>query len=89
MQGYYLRYGGGGLVTKSCLTLYDPIDRSLPRSSVHGISQARVLEWVAIPSPEDLPDPGIKSTDIVSCTAGTFFTAEPPRKPYWLHTWFK
>ena len=35
-------------VTQSCLTLCDPIDCSLPGSSVHGISQARVLEWVAI-----------------------------------------
>ena len=33
---------------QSCPTLRDPVDRSLPGSSVHGISQARVLEWVAI-----------------------------------------
>ena len=33
---------------QSCLTLRDPIDGSLPGSSVHGISQARVLEWVAL-----------------------------------------
>ena len=36
------------LVTKSCLTLCDPMDHSLPGSSVHGISQARTLEWVVI-----------------------------------------
>ena len=35
-------------VAQSCLTLSDPIDRSPPGSSVHGIFQARVLEWVAI-----------------------------------------
>ena len=35
-------------VAQSCLTLSDPIDCSLPGSSVHGIFQARVLEWVAI-----------------------------------------
>ena len=35
-------------VAKSCLTLRDPMDRSLPGSSVHGIFQARVLEWGAI-----------------------------------------
>ena len=35
-------------VTQSCLTLCDPMDCSLPGSSVHGILQARVLEWVAI-----------------------------------------
>ena len=34
-------------VTQSCLTLYDPMDCSLPGSSVHGIFQARVLEWGA------------------------------------------
>ena len=36
------------LVTHSCLTLCDPMDCSLPGSSVHGIFQARILEWVAI-----------------------------------------
>ena len=35
-------------VTQSCLTLSDPMDYSLPASSVHGIFQARVLEWGAI-----------------------------------------
>ena len=37
------------LVAQSCLTLCDPIDCSLPVSSVHGILQARKLEWVADP----------------------------------------
>ena len=36
------------------------MDYSLPGSSVLGILKARVLEWVAFPSPGDLPDPGIK-----------------------------
>ena len=45
---------------QSCLTLCDPMDCSPPGSSVHGILQARILEWVAIPSPGDLPNPGIK-----------------------------
>ena len=35
-------------VTQSCLTLNDPMDCSLPGSSIHGIFQARTLEWVAI-----------------------------------------
>ena len=35
-------------VAQSCLTLSDPMDCSLPGSSVHGIFQARVLQWVAI-----------------------------------------
>ena len=40
--------GGGGLVTQLCLTLSDSLDCSPPSSSVRGISQARILEWVAI-----------------------------------------
>ena len=35
---------------QSCLTLCNPVDHSLPDSSVHGILQARILEWVAMPS---------------------------------------
>ena len=35
-------------VTQWCLTLCDPVDCSLPGSSIHGILQARILEWVAI-----------------------------------------
>ena len=44
-------------VAQSCLTLSDPMDRSLPGSSVRGIFQARVLEWVPLPSltPSDVP----------------------------------
>ena len=34
---------------QSCLTLWDPMDCSPPGSSVHGILQARILEWVAMP----------------------------------------
>ena len=37
-------------VAQSCLTLCDPMDGSLPGSSVHGILQARILKWVAMPS---------------------------------------
>ena len=39
------------LVTQLCPTLWDPIDCSPPGSSVHGILQAKILEWVAIPFP--------------------------------------
>ena len=41
-------------VAESCLTLSDPMDCSPPGSSVHGIFQARVLEWGAIAFSEDL-----------------------------------
>ena len=37
-------------VAQSCLTLCDPMDCSLPGSSVHGILQARILEWAVMPS---------------------------------------
>ena len=37
-------------IAKSCLTLCNPIDCNPPGSSVHGILQARILEWVATPS---------------------------------------
>ena len=47
-------------VTQLCPTLWDPIDCSPPGSSVYGIFQARILEWVPFPSPGDLPYPGIK-----------------------------
>ena len=44
----------GSVLTYSC----DPMDSSPPGSSVHGILQARILEWVAISFSKDLPDPG-------------------------------
>ena len=46
------------LVPQLCLTLCEPMDCSLPGSSVHGILQARILELVAIPFSRDLLDPG-------------------------------
>ena len=48
------------LVTWSCPTLCNPMDCSLPGSSVHGILQARILERVAIPFSRDLLNPGIE-----------------------------
>ena len=48
------------LVAQSCPLFCDPMDYSPPGSSVRGILQARVLEWVAFPSPVDLLDAGIK-----------------------------
>ena len=47
---------------QSCPTLCDPTDCSLSGSSVHGIFQGRILEWVPFPSPGDLPDLGIEPT---------------------------
>ena len=68
-------------VTRSCLILCDPMDCSLPGSSIHGIFQARVLEWVAISFSRD-PDPGMEPVSPASpALAGGFFTAEPLKKP--------
>ena len=47
-------------VIQLCLILCDHMDCSLPGSSIHGIFQARVLEGVPFPSPEDIPNPGIE-----------------------------
>ena len=65
----------GGLVAQSCPTLCD----SPPASSVHGILQARILEWAAIPSPVDLPDPGIEPGSPAALQADSLLT-EPPGK---------
>ena len=51
-------------VAQSCLTLSDPMDCSLPGSSVQGIFQARVLEWVAIAFSVSTLDSILKSRDI-------------------------
>ena len=48
------------LVVQLCLILSDLMDCSPPGSSVHGILQARILEWLPFPSPGDLTDPGIE-----------------------------
>ena len=50
----------GGLVAKSCLTDRNPMDYSLPGSSVHGILWARTLDGLPFASPGDLPNPGIE-----------------------------
>ena len=64
---------------QSCPTLYDPMDCSLPGSSVHGTLQARILEWVAIPLSRGSSRP--RDRTWVSCFAGGFFTAEPVGSP--------
>ena len=64
-----------------CPTLFDTTDCSLPGSSVLGILQATVLEWVALPTPGNCPNPGIKPTSLASALASRFFTTESPGKP--------
>ena len=47
-------------VAQTCLTLCDSMDCCLPGSSVHGILQARILDWVAVPFSRGSPNPGIE-----------------------------
>ena len=54
------------LVTQPCLTLRNPMDSSPPDSSVQGILQTRILEWIAVPQPRDQTQ--------VSCISGRLFT---------------
>ena len=61
-----VRFGLNVKLLQSCLTLCNPMGCSRPGSSVHGILQARILEWVACPPPGDLPNPGIKCTSPAS-----------------------
>ena len=68
------------LVTQSCPILCNPMDCSPPGSSVHGILQARILEWIVIPFSRGSSQP--KDQTWVFCTAGGFFTTELSGKPY-------
>ena len=61
-----------GSAAQSCLTLYDPMDHSPPGSSVHGILQARILEWVAASFSRASSQP--RDRTWVSCTTGRLFT---------------
>ena len=63
---------------QSCLTPCEPKDCSPPGSSVHGILQARILEWVAIPFSRGSSRPGGQTW--VSCIAGGFFTSWATRE---------
>ena len=66
------------LVAQLCPTLWDPIDQSLPGSSLHGLLQARILEWVAIPFYRGSSLP--RDWTRVSHIAGKFFTAWATRE---------
>ena len=67
------------LVAQLCTTLCYPVDCSPPGSSVRGVLQARILEWVAIPFSRGSSQHRVQIW--VSYTAGTFFMSEPPGKP--------
>ena len=67
-------------VAQSCLTLCNPMDCSLPGSSVRGLFQARILEWVAISFSRGSSQHRDRTQ--VSCIAGRFFTSWP-----WENSW--
>ena len=64
-----------GKVAQSCPIVCNPMDHT-----VHGILQAGILEWVAIPFSRRSSQP--RDQTQVSCIAGRFFTTEPPGKPH-------
>ena len=80
----------------SCFThvqLCDAMAYSLLGSSVHAILQVRIREWAAIPSPGDLPDPGIKPASLMlPAVSGRFFTTRATWESmilYIMYIWFQ
>ena len=71
------------LCAQSCPTLCSPMDCSPPGSSVHGIFQATILAWVAIPFSRG--SSWSRDRTRLSCTAGRFFTTKSLGKPQ-VHT---
>ena len=71
------------VLTQPCLTLCNPWTVcSLPGSSVHGILQARILEWVAMPSSRGSSQPRDQTHHLrLLPLAGRFFTTAPPCEP--------
>ena len=61
-------------VAQSSPTLCDPTDCRLPGSSVHGILQARILQWAAIPFAKGSSQPRVRTR--ISCIAGSRPTRE-------------
>ena len=66
------------LVTQLCPTVFFPMDCSLQGSSIHGILQVRILEWVAIPFSRGYPWP--RDQTLVSCIEDRFLTNRATRK---------
>ena len=75
---WVLNLGVCVVVAQSCLTLWEPVDCSLPGFSVHGVLQGGILEWVVISSPGDLPDLGIKLRS--PAFQADSLSSEPPGK---------
>ena len=74
---------GEGEVAQSCPSLCNPVDCSLTGFSVHGILQARILEWVTISFSRGSSNPGIEPW--YPALEADALTSEPPGKPIYLH----
>ena len=68
------------LVAQPCLTVWDSTNYSLSGSSIHGILQTRILEWVAILFSREFSNPGIKSGS--PALQANSLLSEPPGKPF-------
>ena len=69
-------------LSQSCPKLCDPMDCNLPGSSIHGIFQARILQWVAFSySRESSPPTDRTHISVSPALAGRFFTTAPPGQP--------
>ena len=91
MKALFVRIEGFGflflcivLVAQLYPTLCDPMNYNSTGSSIHGISQARIVKWVTILFPGDLPD--YRDWTWVSCITGRFFTIWAIRE--FLHVMF-
>ena len=77
---------------RSCLTLCNAIDCCPPDSTVHGILQARILEWIACPPPRNLPGPGFEpafpaaSVLLLHCRWILYRWVTRKAPPYFIHT---
>ena len=78
-QSLLLDNSHSGPLLACYMTLCDPVDCSPPGSSVHGILQARTLEWLPISSSGDMSYPGIEPRS--SSLQTDFLLSEPPGKP--------
>ena len=73
---------------QSCLTLCDPMDCSPPRSSVHGILQARILEWVPVPSSRASLQPRDGTNSRLQHWQSDSLQLVPPGKPLYKKKFF-
>ena len=74
-------------VHQSCPSLCNPMDCSLPDSTVHRLLQARILEWVAMPSTTGSSNPGIKPRSPALQVKGSGWLAQAALLPSRLSAW--